>query len=65
VFGLSHALIVARSFASSAPALQRERRSEFMSRFKSGAILDEVQRCQHLLSWLQCLVDERGRTRSR
>lgn len=33
----------------------------FLSRFASGAILDEVQRCPRLLSWLQGLVDERGR----
>lgn len=33
----------------------------FLGRFDAGAILDEVQRCPHLLSWLQGLVDERGR----
>jgi hypothetical protein len=33
----------------------------FLKRFESGAILDEVQRCPHLLSWLQGLVDERRR----
>ena len=33
----------------------------FLGRFASGAILDEVQRCPQLLSWLQGLVDERGR----
>lgn len=33
----------------------------FLTRFASGAILDEVQRCPHLLSWLQGLVDARGR----
>jgi len=33
----------------------------FLNRFASGAILDEAQRCPHLLSWLQGLVDERGR----
>ncbi len=33
----------------------------FLNRFASGAIPDEVQRCPHLLSWLQGLVDERGR----
>jgi len=32
----------------------------FLKRFESGAILDEVQRCPNLLSWLQGLVDERG-----
>jgi predicted AAA+ superfamily ATPase len=33
----------------------------FLQRFTEGAILDEVQRCPALLSWLQGLVDERGR----
>ena len=33
----------------------------FLARFPDGAILDEVQRCPALLSWLQGLVDERGR----
>lgn len=33
----------------------------FLQRFDEGAILDEVQRCPALLSWLQGLVDERGR----
>jgi uncharacterized protein len=32
----------------------------FLARFDQGAILDEVQRCPALLSWLQTLVDERG-----
>ena len=31
----------------------------FLARFPEGAILDEVQRCPALLSWLQGLVDER------
>jgi predicted AAA+ superfamily ATPase len=31
----------------------------FLARFPEGAILDEVQRCPGLLSWLQGLVDER------
>jgi len=34
---------------------------QFLQRFNDGAILDEVQRCPALLSWLQGLVDERGR----
>ena len=33
----------------------------FLNRFGSEAILVEVHRCPHLLSWLQGLVDERGR----
>jgi len=32
----------------------------FLARFEHGAILDEVQRCPSLLSWLQGLVDERA-----
>lgn len=32
----------------------------FLARFAQGAILDEVQRCPQLLSWLQGVVDERG-----
>ena len=31
----------------------------FLARFTQGAVLDEVQRCPALLSWLQGLVDER------
>jgi predicted AAA+ superfamily ATPase len=31
----------------------------FLARFPDGAILDEVQRCPALLSWLQGIVDER------
>ncbi len=33
----------------------------FLRRFAEGAILDEAQRCPALLSWVQGLVDERGR----
>ena len=33
----------------------------FLARFKEGAILDEVQRCPSLLSWIQGLLDERSR----
>ena len=33
----------------------------FLARFKEGAILDEVQRCPSLFSWIQGLVDERSR----
>jgi hypothetical protein len=32
----------------------------FLARFGSGAILDEVQRCPPLFSWLQGVVDARG-----
>ncbi len=32
----------------------------FLQRFSNGAILDEVQRCPQLLSWLQGWVDDRG-----
>lgn len=33
----------------------------FLQRFDGGAILDEIQRCPSLFSWLQGLVDERQR----
>lgn len=33
----------------------------FLQRFPDGAILDEVQRCPALLSWLQGMVDDRRR----
>jgi hypothetical protein len=33
----------------------------FLQRFPEGAVLDEVQRCPALLSWLQGWVDERRR----
>jgi hypothetical protein len=42
-----------REFAKTDP-------KRFLARFAHGAILDEVQRCPELLSWLQGLVDERG-----
>jgi predicted AAA+ superfamily ATPase len=41
-----------REFAQSDP-------QRFLGRFAQGAVLDEVQRCPALLSWLQGLVDER------
>jgi len=40
-----------REFATSDP-------KRFLARFPDGAILDEVQRCPSLLSWLQGIVDE-------
>ncbi|MEY2685023.1 MAG: hypothetical protein RJA09_2167 [Pseudomonadota bacterium] len=43
-----------RAFAESDP-------KRFLARFPDGAVLDEVQRCPDLLSWLQTLVDERQR----
>ena len=30
----------------------------FLGRFRSGAVLDEIQRCPTLMSWLQGIVDE-------
>jgi uncharacterized protein len=33
----------------------------FLARFDEGAVIDEVQRCPPLLSWLQQVVDERRR----
>ena len=43
-----------REFALSDPR-------HFLDRFPGGAILDEVQRCPSLFSWLQGVVDERQR----
>lgn len=42
-----------REFAQNDP-------KRYLARFPNGAVLDEVQRCPSLLSWLQGLVDERG-----
>ncbi len=44
-----------RDFASQDPR-------GFLDRFPDGAVLDEVQRCPDLLSYLQTRVDEDGRT---
>lgn len=41
-----------REFAENDP-------KRFLARFPHGAILDEIQRCPGLFSWLQGLVDER------
>lgn len=43
-----------REFALSDPR-------RFLDRFAEGAILDEVQRCPELFSWLQGIVDQRQR----
>lgn len=43
-----------REFANTDPR-------RFLARFPQGAILDEVQRCPDLLSYLQAVVDERRR----
>ena len=40
-----------REFAQTDP-------KRFLARFAEGAVLDEVQRCPALLSWLQTLVDD-------
>jgi predicted AAA+ superfamily ATPase len=42
-----------REFAQNDP-------KRFLARFPQGAILDEIQRCPELLSWLQGWVDDRG-----
>jgi len=42
-----------REFAQNDP-------KRFLARFSQGAILDEIQRCPELLSWLQGWVDDRG-----
>ena len=43
-----------REFADTDP-------KRFLARFTEGAVLDEVQRCPALLSWVQLEVDERRR----
>ena len=43
-----------REFAGTDP-------QRFLAQFPQGAVLDEVQRCPALLSWLQQLLDERSR----
>lgn len=35
----------------------------FLRQFPRGAVLDEIQRCPELLSWVQVAVDEPGRSR--
>lgn len=62
---------LARSLFGSKPYVSLENPQElefaqadpqrFLARFTEGAVLDEVQRCPALLSWLQQLVDERQR----
>jgi hypothetical protein len=42
-----------REFAQNDP-------KRFLARFPQGAILDEIQRCPELLSWLQGWADDRG-----
>jgi predicted AAA+ superfamily ATPase len=41
-------------------AAQDDPRS-FLARFPDGAVLDEIQRCPEILSYLQTLVDSDGR----
>ncbi len=45
---------VEREFAERDP-------QRFLQRFEQGAVIDEVQRCPQLLSWLQQWVDDRQR----
>jgi predicted AAA+ superfamily ATPase len=62
---------LARALFASKPYLSLENPQErefaqldpqrFLERLTEGAVLDEVQRCPQLLSWLQQLVDERQR----
>ncbi len=62
---------LARSMFSDRPYVSLENPQErefaqtdpqrFLTRFTDGAVLDEVQRCPQLLSWLQQMVDERAR----
>ncbi|HEY7804198.1 MAG TPA: AAA family ATPase, partial [Orrella sp.] len=36
----------------------RDDPKRFLGRFKNGAVIDEIQRCPALMSWLQGIVDE-------
>ena len=62
---LARALFSAKPYVSLENPEEREFAQtdprRFLARFTAGAILDEVQRCPELLSWLQQLVDERQR----
>ena len=62
---LARALFGAKPYVSLENPQEREFAQidpqRFLARFTDGAILDEVQRCPALLSWLQQLVDERQR----
>lgn len=61
---LARAVFAAKPYVSLENPEQREFAQtdpqRFLARFTQGAILDEVQRCPALLSWLQQLVDERA-----
>ena len=62
---LSRALFADKPYVSLENPQEREFAltdpQRFLARFESGAVLDEVQRCPQLLSWLQQMVDERQR----
>lgn len=61
---LARAMFAAKPYVSLENPQEREFAltdpQRFLARFTDGAILDEVQRCPALLSWLQQLVDERA-----
>ena len=62
---LAKAVFSAKSYVSLENPEEREYAERdprgFLGRFTEGAILDEVQRCPSIFSWLQELVDSRGR----
>lgn len=62
---LAKAVFKDRPYASlEEPDLRRfaqEDPRSFLGRFSDGAVLDEIQRCPELLSYLQSMVDEDGR----
>ena len=61
---LARAMFAAKAYVSLENPQEREFAltdpQRFLARFTDGAVLDEVQRCPALLSWLQQLVDERA-----
>lgn len=62
---LSRALFPSREYVSLENPEQREFAASdpqgFLTRFENGAIIDEVQHCPDLFSYIQVLVDERQR----
>jgi uncharacterized protein len=61
---LARALFADKPYVSLENPVEREFADRdpqrFLARFTHGAVIDEVQRCPQLLSWLQQWVDDRG-----
>ena len=62
---LARAIFSNKSYASledpDVRLIARDDPRAFLARFPDGAVLDEVQRCPDILSYLQTMVDEDGR----